>query len=128
MVQLFWGGILRNILSRPDYGVDVLVVPPFFFAISSNDYALLLFWNAYYFYFDSGILSMANAGANTNGSQFFLCTEKTSHLDGKHVVFGRVKEGMEVVKAIEAVGSMGGETSEPVVIADCGELPLVPPS
>merc|ERR1719183_2087315 len=69
-----------------------------------------------------GILSMANAGKNTNGSQFFLCTVKTSHLDGKHVVFGSVTDGMNVVKAIEKVGSDSGKTAKPVVIADCGQL------
>ena len=69
-----------------------------------------------------GLLSMANAGPNTNGSQFFLTTVSTPWLDGKHVVFGRVTEGMDVVKAIEALGSQSGATKKKIVVADSGEL------
>ena len=69
-----------------------------------------------------GDLSMANAGPGTNGSQFFLCFGSFPHLDNKHVVFGRVTSGMEIVDAMEAVGSSSGATRKPVAIADCGQL------
>merc|ERR1719249_30355 len=69
-----------------------------------------------------GVPSMANAGPNTNGSQFFLCVAQTGWLDGKHVVFGSVVEGMDVVKKIESYGSQSGKTSAKIVIQACGQL------
>ncbi len=69
------------------------------------------------------LLSMANSGKDTNGSQFFITTAITSWLDGKHVVFGRVLFGKKVVDAIEALGSQSGKVSKTVTIADSGELP-----
>merc|ERR1712150_64565 len=68
------------------------------------------------------LLSMANAGPNTNGSQFFITTVKTPWLDGRHVVFGKVIEGEEVVKMVESVGSGSGKPDKTLVIADSGEL------
>jgi len=69
-----------------------------------------------------GLLSMANAGPNTNGSQFFITTTRTAHLNGKHTVFGKVTKGMDVVRAVEFCGSDSGKPKRPVKIVDCGML------
>merc|ERR1712190_439500 len=71
-----------------------------------------------------GMLSMANAGPDTNGSQFFITTVKTSWLDGRHVVFGKIVDGMDVVTAVEAVGTSSGSPQKVVTIVDSGELPI----
>ncbi|KAL8433218.1 hypothetical protein ACSSS7_004003 [Eimeria intestinalis] len=68
------------------------------------------------------LLSMANAGPNTNGSQFFITTVVCDWLDGKHCVFGQVTEGQDVVKAIEQVGTSSGKPKQEVTIVDCGQL------
>ncbi|XP_053200309.1 uncharacterized protein LOC128385466 [Panonychus citri] len=69
-----------------------------------------------------GTLSMANRGPNTNGSSFFITTAVTDWLDGKHVVFGKVIQGMEVVLAIEALGTESGSPQEEIIIENCGQL------
>jgi peptidylprolyl isomerase len=71
-----------------------------------------------------GLLSMANAGPNTNGSQFFITTVKTEWLDGRHVVFGRVVENYQFIKKIESLGSSSGTPSKKVTIVDSGELSM----
>jgi cyclophilin family peptidyl-prolyl cis-trans isomerase len=69
------------------------------------------------------VLSMANAGKNTNGSQFFITLIKTDWLDGKHVVFGRVLHGKKIAKLMESYGSSRGKTSKPVTLVKCEEVP-----
>ena len=78
--------------------------------------------NGFIAHSEPGLLSSANCGKDTNGSQFFLTTAVTPWLNLKHVVFGRVESGMDVVKKIEAVGSSSGATKVKVVITNCGEV------
>ncbi|XP_063712855.1 peptidyl-prolyl cis-trans isomerase-like [Symsagittifera roscoffensis] len=68
------------------------------------------------------LLSMANSGPNTNGSQFFITTAATTWLDGKHVVFGEVVQGADVVRQMESMGSKSGKPSQNVTVQDCGEI------
>jgi peptidylprolyl isomerase len=72
------------------------------------------------------LLSMSNRGRNTNGSQFFINTVKTQWLDGKHVAFGMVLEGEDVVKEMEKRGTFGGKPTVEIRITDCGETKLLP--
>lgn len=69
-----------------------------------------------------GILSMANSGPNTNGSQFFICFKETEWLDEKHVVFGKISKGLELLDKIEEFGQNSGEPTAKIIITDCGVI------
>jgi len=69
-----------------------------------------------------GILSMANSGPNTNGSQFFLTLDKTEWLDNKHVVFGQLLAGLDVLRKVEKYGTKAGKPTEKLIVSACGEL------
>ena len=71
---------------------------------------------------NAGVLSMANSGPNTNGSQFFICFKKTHWLDNKHVVFGRISSGFDIIKEISKCGTQSGNPTKSVMIMDSGEL------
>ncbi len=73
-----------------------------------------------------GLVCMANGGPNTNGSQFYITFRATPWLDGRHVVFGRVVEGLDVLDEIEAVGSQSGKTAKTVRVVDCGQVASAP--
>jgi peptidylprolyl isomerase len=69
-----------------------------------------------------GIVSMANSGRNSNGGQFFITLVKAPWLDGRHVAFGRVIEGMDIIELIQAAGTSSGTPKQSIQIADCGEI------
>lgn len=73
---------------------------------------------------EPGLVAMANSGPNTNSSQFYILFDAAPHLDGKHVVFGKVEVGMDIVRRMEALGSQGGATTDAVEVVDSGELPV----
>uniref|UniRef100_A0A8C8K177 Peptidyl-prolyl cis-trans isomerase n=1 Tax=Oncorhynchus tshawytscha TaxID=74940 RepID=A0A8C8K177_ONCTS len=98
------------------------IIPQFMCQVGQVMHHLGSSYIMWWFFFHLGILSMANAGPNTNGSQFFICTDKTEWLDGKHVVFGSVTQGLDVIRKVEMFGSRSGRTSKSITIADCGEL------
>lgn len=80
------------------------------------------FDNGFIAHTDPGLLSMANSGPSTNGSQFFITTAKTLWLDARHVVFGKVVDGMDVVRKMEAEGTKNGTPQQRVVISKCGTV------